>query len=81
MKYSNFPMKYSLYQENIYVTNTYVPLLYWEKVSAQFFPDVAILLATIVRIPSNTVDLVTYLYKAGLLFPIVVSWVAWNKLW
>ena len=54
----------------------YVPLLKLVKMVAHSDPDVASLLATTARIPSNTDWGVTYFHRSALLLPIVVSMVA-----
>ncbi len=59
---------------------TYVPLLYFLNIWLHSFPDLASLLATMLRIGSNTDPSgLTYFHKSGLLFPIVVSSVTWQK--
>ena len=60
--------------------HTYVPLLWCEKTSLQSLPERASLLATTLRIPSNTVSGTTYCHRAGLELPNVVSVVTWSNM-
>ena len=64
-----------LYWEKImhHSVTTHVPLLYWEKMAHHSSPTPDSLLATMVRIPSNTHSGVTLLHRSGLELPNVVS--------